>query len=468
MLVFMALSRSKETWRGTRRCLAMLLVGAPVAVGAWGPHPIITQAALDVLPSNDPILLSLGAQAQRLTNYCWLADFKRVLFVEPDQDFYADDYLLFPQAPAHLDHLCPEVKKTYRPYFLRALQALRTETSLNAARWVGSLLHFVEDTGSPPHAAEIRGEVHSKMENWVNPAQIQIADYHARLLGTNDTSALEGFVRRMDELIEFSKPRGQRLVTNVVSGERAAVEPVVLECAQETSRVTADLLHTLGQLVTHSPSSPMAASLSGTVISMNAPAFEKLPARIVFLGTNISSLTDADNHFEFRNLSPGVHHLVLFRPGSTATNVTLVLRPGTNFVRLILPPVPANLVRNGELKLNWVRPDALDCWQRTNIGWEGELIPLMQGQSYRLTVKFKPAAIGEAFVRWTRQLPYTLPPGARPPKNESHPLTPDRDELLFTAKEEMSFMQIFVRTSQPLDIACESIRLLAVRGETER
>jgi hypothetical protein len=29
-------------------------------------------------------------------------------------------------------------------------------------------------------------------------------------------------------------------------------------------------------------------------------------------------------------------------------------------------------------------------------------------------------------------------------------------------------MQIFVRTSQPLDIACESIRLLAVRGETER
>jgi len=28
------------------------------------------------------------------------------------------------------------------------LQALRTETPANAARWVGSLLHFVEDTGS--------------------------------------------------------------------------------------------------------------------------------------------------------------------------------------------------------------------------------------------------------------------------------------------------------------------------------
>src|SRR6185436_14129159 len=85
---------------------------------AWGPHPAITQAALDALGTNDSIVRRLGVEAQRLTNYCWLADFKRLPFRDKEQDFYADDYLLFPQAPAHFDHLCPEVKRTYRPYFL--------------------------------------------------------------------------------------------------------------------------------------------------------------------------------------------------------------------------------------------------------------------------------------------------------------------------------------------------------------
>ncbi len=77
----------------------------------------------------------------------------------------------------HLDHLVPEVNRTYDPYFRRALQALRTETPLNAARWIGSLLHFVEDTGSPPHPAEIHGDVHSKMENWVDAKQIHLPGY---------------------------------------------------------------------------------------------------------------------------------------------------------------------------------------------------------------------------------------------------------------------------------------------------
>ena len=37
-------------------------------------------------------------------------------------------------------------------------------------------------------------------------------------------------------------------MTKVIIGQRSAVEQVVLECALETSRVVADLLHTLGHL----------------------------------------------------------------------------------------------------------------------------------------------------------------------------------------------------------------------------
>ncbi len=436
---------------------------------AWGPHPDITQAALDVLPNDDSIVRLLGAQMQRLTNYCWLADFKRLPFREPDQDFYADDYLLFPQAPAHLDHICPEVKKTYRPYFLRALQALRTESPANAARWTGSLLHFVEDTGSPPHAMEIRGDIHNKMENWIKPELIHIPGYRPRLLGTNDADALEGFLKRMDGLIAYSKPRGRSLVTKVIIGNRAAVEPVVLECAQETSRVTADLLHTLGWLAERGLSPRDTAVLRGVVISSNAPAMEKVPARIVFHGTNIASLTDAAGQFEFHHLAAGTNRLAIFRPGSGLTNVEVVLQAGrTNVVNIILPSAPANLVRNGDFLLKWVRPDAPDCWQHTQVGWEGEIIALTPGQDYRLNVTFKPGADADVLVRWTRQLPYTLPHHAKLPKIESRPLTRENSELNFTGSEKMALMQISVRSAKPPDTVCESIMLRTVMKETGR
>src|SRR5262245_4269702 len=231
-----------QTATRLRVCFLTLLASL-LAGQAWGPHAEITQAALDVLGTNHPLVLHLGTQAQRLTNYCWMADFRRLPFKEPEEDLYANDYLLFPGMDTHLDHICPEVKKSYRPYFKRALQALRHEDRRNAARWIGSLLHFVEDSGSPPHGAEIRGPIHIKMENWVDAKRIQIRGHHPRLLGTNDADAMEGLVRRMEELIAFSKERGKKLRIFVEIGNRSAVMPVVLECALETSRATADLLH---------------------------------------------------------------------------------------------------------------------------------------------------------------------------------------------------------------------------------
>jgi hypothetical protein len=428
---------------------------------AWGPHPAITQAALDVLGTNHPLALRLGPQLARLTNYCWMADYKRIPFREPDQDFYADDYLLFPQVTTHLDHICPEVKKTYRPYFERALQALRTEDSANAARWVGSLLHFVEDTGSPPHAAEIRGDIHIKMENWVKASLIRIGGYQPRLLGTNDAAAVAGFLRRMDELIEFSKPRGRSLMTKVIIGQQSAVEPVVLECALETSRATADLLYTLGHLTPGNPAGK--AAVSGAVVSKSAPLMERVPARIVVLGTNWSTLTDAAGRFEFHGLPPGDYQAVVFRPGSGATNVMVQLAAGrTNSIHATLPEWPANLIRNGDFKLRWLRPEAPDCWTRTDLGWEGEIVPLQKDRRYRLKVNFKPGADAEVLVRWTRQLPHTLAPGLKLPKIDSRPLTPSNSELEFTGTETMALMQVTIRSKKPPQDVCDAINLEAV------
>jgi hypothetical protein len=433
---------------------------------AWGPHPAITQAALDALGTNHPLALQLGLQTARLTNYCWMADYKRVPFTEPDQDFYADDYLLFPQAATHLDHICPEVKKTYRPYFERALQALRTENAANAARWIGSLLHFVEDTGSPPHAAEIRGDVHIKMENWVQASLIHLDGYRPQLLGTNDATALEGFLARMDQLIEFSKPRGKSLMTKVLIGHRAAVEPVVLESALETSRVAADLLHTLGHLA--QPPAADTATVLGSIVSKSAPLLERVPARIVVLGTNWSTLTDEAGRFEFRGLPAGEYQAAAFRPGSGSTNVLLRLAAHqTNHLRVTLPEAPANLIRNGDFRVRWLRPDAPDCWTRTDLGWEGEIVPLQKGRRYRLKVDFKPGSAAQALVRWTHQLPHTLPPAMKLPKIDSRPLTAEESQLEFTGSDGMALLQVTIRSKSPPQEDCSAITLVTVEAKAE-
>ena len=63
----------------------------------------------------------------------------------------------------------------YRPLFIRALQALRTESPANAVRWLGSLLHFVTDTGSPPHALVYKGDIQANDRARCEPIALESA-----------------------------------------------------------------------------------------------------------------------------------------------------------------------------------------------------------------------------------------------------------------------------------------------------
>ena len=449
-----------------RLCISLLVASVGVVPAlAWGPHAEITQAALDALGTNDLLIRQLGNQAQRLTNYAWMGDYRRLPFEEPTEFFYADDYLLFPEATTHWDHICPEVKKTYRPYFRRALQALRTETRRNAARWIGSLLHFVEDTGSPPHAAEIRGTLHTKMETWVDAKQIQIRGYQPQLLGTNDDHALQGFLKRMDGIIEFSKARAQRIRLNVEIGNRKAVEPVVLESALETSRLTADLLHTLGVL--GSKQTNGTGALGGFVQSRDPAGMERFPAKVIVDGTSYSTLADLNGNFAFRNLPPGNYKLIALRAGNAAATSEVRVHAGqTNRCQLTLGEASNNLIRNGDFAIRWKEKAVPDCWDLWQGTWNGEVIPLKIDQKYRLTAKFKPDADGEALLRWTRQLPHALPRTATAPVFQSRKLTPNENTHEFVASQKFGLLQVSLKTSgkRPQDVF-ESIELRPVEKE---
>ena len=424
-------------------CLCVLLLLAPDAF-AWGPHSEITQASLDALGTNDALIKHLGPYAKKLTHYCWMADYRRTPFDRDGEWFYADDYLLFPGMERHLDHLVPEVKLTYAPYFKRAVQALRTEDAANAARWIGSLLHFVEDTGSPPHSAEIRGDVHSKMENWVDAKQIKLGDYQTQLLGKTEDEALAGFLKRMDGLIAFSKERGERCRPLVLADKRAEVEPIVLESALETSRVVADLLHTLGLIGPRI--SPPEMDIEGRCRMPRPLGLERLPVKIVIEGTQFSTLSQTNGDFIFRGMPYGKYRYIGFCAGfhNRVTN-EVVLQPdrtqGASFATGTSLHSSTDLLRNGEFSISWVNGKTPDCWYRTKEGWEGELLPLKKSASYRLALDWQDKPQGDVVLRFR--------PNTHPglPVVDSPPIKPGTTEHKFNGSEKFVWAQVILRTT---------------------
>lgn len=384
---------------------------------AWGPHSEITRAACAAVPASDHLDERLNG-ADALAEYCWMADYREHAF----PNYYADDYLIFPSFPKHVDHLPPAVLATFTPYFRRALQALRTESPTNAARWVGSLLHFQEDTGAPPHAAEIRGDLHTKLENWLDAKAIQLGNakhpshYQPQLLGDGEESAIAGFQQRMKGLILFSKQRAARARPFCEANNREAAEPIILESALETARVAADLIHTL-LVVSNLRTRPTAgATLVVRVSAPSLPALRRSPARMLLLGTDYSTIAEPVQSDErgyigecvLRELPTGSYRVLVYRTGARAKSLPMVrLRAGEQRqFEVMLDPdlIPGNLVRDAERKIHYSSPDTLEHWQRIGAGagaaWRTAATPVEAGATYRIGALLKKNADTVVRVRW--------------------------------------------------------------------
>lgn len=383
--------------------LSVVIFTLPCPAAAWGPHTEITAAALAVLPQRERLEKYFGDDWQRLAkDYCWTADWQQA--VRPDH--YADDYLLFPGMPAHLSHMLPEVRRTYEPYARRALRAVRTESPQNAARWIGSLLHFVQDSGSPPHTTGIGGELHSKMERWVDEAKIHIAGYQPKLLGKNDEEALRGFLERMERLVEFAKLRALKLKPLIEKLQVRANQPLELECALECARVTADVVHTLLTLGLAEPTKD-GGTLHGKLNYRPPPGYATVPARVMLSGTTFATTTDAEGRFRFRNLPHGRYTVLILATGYEMEEIRDVTITATKPVELspeLRPdPVRGNLIRNPRFGLRWIRVNQPDWWTRDTHKqgrWASALIRVPLAQKCAVRVEFVRGKEVPIAVRW--------------------------------------------------------------------
>lgn len=435
--------------------LAATLVAAPCH--AWGPHTEITRAAQAVVPDAAAIKKELGDEWDRLAkDYVWMGDWRES--VRPDH--YADDYLLFPNAPEHFSHMPPDVRRTFEPFFRRALLAIRTENPQNAARWVGSLLHFAQDAGSPPHAANVVGETHAKMERWVDETKIDIGNYHPRLFGKLDNEAMEAFLERMDGLHEFSKVRGIKLKPLVENLKERVNQPLELGCALECARVSADLLHTLYTL-----GCQKLAKQGGTIcgkIEFQSPAgYAKAPGKVMLIGTDYSTTTDAEGRFVFRNLPVGKYDAWLSATGYEADRVADIVVSAGKDVRidrnLRVDRVPSNLVRNSSFLVEWVRPKQPDGWYRDPVKrgrWASALIRVPVGKRCSVQVDFQNGKSCPVSVRWR-----TDPSKADEPevKLEGAIGVVAPDALLKPFEKGFLFLDVLIETEKPLPEICRHV-----------
>lgn len=431
----------------------VLLLAFVLPAQAWGPHPKITQSAMDTLGPNDPLMLKLGSNAPRLTSFCWMGDWRGGLKVEPDgSSFYTDDHLLHQGQPRYSSHSWTGAEPSLELYFRRAVQALQTETPANAARWIGALLHFTEDAGAPPHALTGMGAAHGPMENWVQQDKIVIGDYKPQLLGSTVDEALAGYLARMKGLIAYSRERGEKVHPLVLANDHPASEPIILESALESSRVVADLLYTLGHI--NLPPVESATTLKGTVYLGLSSSSGPVLAKVILLGTDYSTLTDPSGGYEFHNLPPGKYEGRVLCTGHVTGKFKADLSGGdakTLNLPLIMQ-IPYNLVRNSNFSLRWISPDRPDSWYPVKDGWASDIIPVAAGQKYRLSARWKPESKAHILIRWYSGMTANI---ARQVNTTEVPS--GESAIVLTTPENARTAQVVIYTpGQPAD-ACERI-----------
>ena len=456
---------------------AILLAGPAREATAWGPHSQITRAAIHVLPDLPRWKAALGSDnLAALADYCWMPDERGMDM----KTYYADDYLLIHQVPRHVSHVMPDVKQTWVPYFRRALQALRTETPVNACRQMGSLIHFVEDTGAPPHAKE-QCPHHSELENWVRDDQVVIKGYRPRLLGKTDAEAEAGLLRRMAGLVAFSKARAERALPLVSQAkpDRAKVEPIILESALESARVTADVLYTLLTLGL-SPQGE-GASLAGTVTAATMPLRDQHGARIVLVGTDYATLaTTAEPRpsdspwrgtYELRNLPPGDYRVLVYRTASQVhVSKPIHLEAGQSArldVELKATTPAGNVIENPDARVESLQPGVADRWTAVPAGppplWTSTGAYVAPHTAYRCGAILKDPAAKVQFVFAGRPTPQN-----RHPQALICPLSLDgklRGELRTTLDAQRWNVTVQVRTTRPLKEAIEKVWVVPEMGQ---
>jgi hypothetical protein len=121
--------------------------------------------------------------------------------------------------------------------------------------------------------------------------------------------------------------------------------------------------------------------------------------------------------------------------------------------------VAHNLIRNSALAAVWLSPSVPDAWYRVKSRadspyWEGEMLPLQKGKSYRVNVAWPEQSAGRVVVRLRKSADFSQLPQELPP------LLPGQTQLEFVA--EGGFAQVLVYADGAVSSAVRNVALTQV------
>ncbi|MBB5035106.1 hypothetical protein HNQ65_004714 [Prosthecobacter vanneervenii] len=242
------------------RALLFSLSLPTLALG-WGqPHHAITRGALEVLPAWQKDLL--GAEFTQLgDSYCMIPD---NVFSDKQNARFAK----MESAPGevylkilHLPTQQPEYLEVMRYFMDLAVKSLRDGRRGDAARYIGTICHQIEDYGSPSHTVpgdnmftllqqflpptEVMKDqlMHGPIEN--GDFKVSIAGYSPKLLGTTVNEASWRLMHRVHDEILNARSTTVPIIQSLYAGDQESVVKHQLRAATMDAQVVADAVYTI-------------------------------------------------------------------------------------------------------------------------------------------------------------------------------------------------------------------------------
>lgn len=237
-------SRGPYLWDWGNECGLKGLGFAPTSMGG---HHFITRAALQVLPE---VAEWLRGEALLLTwCYCGFPDMnwgqygtfgtEAIEARMPDtrREWEISHYCRYNQLldQGHfIGHHPEQAIEGVVGRYEDACQAAAEGRGRDAIRFLGAAIHYLEDSGSPPHAGNVSGEYHMPAESLRDVSGICINGYTPVPAGD--------FQKTVDELAAFGREQCAEILPLLEAGRAERVLSYQVACAKRCAQAVADLL----------------------------------------------------------------------------------------------------------------------------------------------------------------------------------------------------------------------------------
>ena len=243
------------------RPIILAFVLLPVVAFAWSePHHAITKGAIDVLPAWQKELLGVESEAL-IGNYCLIPD---NVFTDKANAKFAvlgskptEVYLLNLHLPAQQQ----ENLETMSFFLGKAVEAIQAGKIGDAARYMGTLCHQIEDYGSPSHT--VPGDnMFTLLQQFLPPPEhmqdqllhgpiesgeieVVIKDYQPQLLGASVEEAAWRLLHRVNDEIINARSTTIPIIQALYAKDKEAQVAAQLKAATFDAKVVADTFHTI-------------------------------------------------------------------------------------------------------------------------------------------------------------------------------------------------------------------------------